>query len=640
MAKAKSSQAPASAEGSELIVIVQPDSSLRSDGLTVSSATGKKVSGINAVLKNHKASLIPIFGPGNRLSRSTVASSASFEQAGIDPASYYFVDAPGNLNTLAKALLSEGIVEAAYVKPPAEPPVIIDESIPGPALSEDAPPVTPSFVSRQLYLDPAPGGIDAEYAWTLAGGKGDGIRIIDIEGAWRFTHEDLKRNQGGVIGGVQSTDISWRNHGTAVAGEFGGDENPFGITGISPNSNVRAISIFGGLGSAAAIRKAADSLSKGDIILIELHRPGPRHNFQNRTDQLGYIAVEFWPDDYAAILYAVGKGVIVVEAAGNGAENLSDVLYNTRPVGFPTTWRNPFNPANPSSNAVLVGAGAPPPGTHGRNHGTDRSRLEFSNYGARLDVQGWGREVTSTGYGDLQGGADEDFWYTDVFSGTSSASPIVVGAIACIQGRLRNRAKTLLTPTTARNILRTTGSPQQDTAGRPATQRIGNRPNLKQIFTALGIGGVRIKIVKDVKEKERKEIIKEGKDTKEKDTKELKDVKEKEMKEFKEKEKDTKELKDKEKEIKEVLEKVKDFKEREKPVETGGGILHPETGASTEERLQNLESLVQQLSHFISGENRPDLQSSLFDTGEEEDEFQKNSNDSKNYKDSKDIETI
>src|SRR3712207_7066620 len=46
-------------------------------------------------------------------------------------------------------------------------------------------------------------------------------------------------------------------------------------------------------------------------------------------------------------------------------------------------------------------------------------------------------EVTSTGYGDLQGGANRDEWYIDEFSGTSSASPIIVGAIGCVQGILR-----------------------------------------------------------------------------------------------------------------------------------------------------------------------------------------------------------
>ena len=173
-----------------------------------------------------------------------------------------------------------------------------------------------------------------------------------------------------------------------------------------------------------------------------------------------------------------------MEAAGNGAENLDDAIYNTRPIGFPADWSNPFNRANRDSGAIVVGAGAPPPGTHGRDHGPDRSRLDFSNWGALVDAQGWGREVTTCGYGDLQGGLglNEDEWYTDRFSGTSSASPIVVGALGCVQGVLRAHNRTLLSPARARSLLRETGSPQEDAPGRPSTQRIGNRPNLRQLL--------------------------------------------------------------------------------------------------------------------------------------------------------------
>ena len=474
----------------ELIVIANHDAGIRASAVGVSSVTGLATAGLEKCLKDNKAEMTPLFGLSEDKLISEISSLKSITENVPDLDLFYKVEVEeGQMEKVAGELLKLDGVQAAYVKPPVafaqdasemEEEINVMESS-----SQSAPAGTPDFISRQGYLGPAPEGIDAHYAWTKPGGKGKGIGIIDIEGAWRFSHEDLLLNQGGVIGGVETANLGWRNHGTAVVGVIGGDVNNFGVQGICPDANVKAVSIFGGTGTAGAIRIAADASNPGDIILLEVHRPGPRHNFQPRSDQKGYIAIEFFPDDFAAIQYAVSKGVIVVEAAGNGGENLDDPLYNQKPAGFPANWSNPFNVNNPQSNAVIVGAGAPPPGTHGRNHGSDRSRLSFSNYGARVDCQGWGREVTTTGYGDLQGGSSENEWYTDRFSGTSSASPIVVGALGCTQGILKAAGYPLLNADKARKILKSTGSPQQDTVGRPKTQRIGNRPNLRQIIDRL-----------------------------------------------------------------------------------------------------------------------------------------------------------
>ena len=417
---------------------------------------------------------------------------------------FYHVSAPDQeLESLHAQLLKHSLVEAVYIKPPTHFAVLMNQMAPSPFA---APSQTPDFTGRQGYLDPAPGGVDARYAWTVAGGDGSGVNVIDVEGEWQFTHEDLQQHKGGVVGGTPPGDSGWRNHGTAVIGTISADANGFGVTGIAPSVSLRAMSVFPeSFGSSTAIQQAGDLLNACDIILLELHRPGPRNNFQDRDDQAGYIAIEWWPDDLAAIQYATGKGVIVVEAGGNGAENLDDAIYDQNPPApngpFPATWTNPYRRSPLDSGAIVVGAGAPPEGTHNKNWGTDRSRLDFSNYGSLVDCQGWGREVTTCGYGDLQAGLTEDTWYTDEFSGTSSASPIIVGSLSCVQGVLKAAGQALLNPQTARSLLRSSGSAQNDGPAGPSSQRIGNRPDIKQMISLTsGIGVPKAPLVQSATE--------------------------------------------------------------------------------------------------------------------------------------------
>ena len=581
----------------EIIVMSKPRSALRASPESIRGAPSAKVDDLSKLLKSAKVTLEPLFGDTEARVRANMGEPMLRSAPDTaDPATFYAVRGDvKNAKKLVADLLNEPAIEAAYLKPGGEPPVFLDdEESAAPSTPRDGPPAaTPDFNTRQGYLDAAPGGVDARFAWTKPGGRGDGVRVIDLEWGWNFSHEDLLVNAGGLLDGSNNANT---HHGTAVMGEIGGDHNARGIHGISPNARLSAIS-FVGNSSSVAIRKAADRLSAGDVILLEIHRPGPRHNFQGRDDQLGYIAIEWWPDDFAAILYASSRGILVVEAAGNGAENLDDAIYSVRPAGFPAAWRNPFNRANAQCGAILVGAGAPPPGTHGRTHGADRSRLGFSNYAAAVDVQGWGREVTSTGYGNLfNDSADQQ--YTDTFSGTSSASPIVVGTLACVQGWLRAAGKPLRTPAQARTLLRNFGSPQQDEPGRPASQRIGRRPNLRTLHSTLFP-----KVTKEFKEFKEVEKLKDLKDSI----------------------KDTKDF-DKLKEVKE-FDKIKDFKEKDKDLIEGGllgggGLLRPPSGAPAAEtldaRLAMLENtvagLVQALQlgaaqgeHFIGQALRPDV---------------------------------
>ncbi|SCF02417.1 Subtilase family protein [Micromonospora viridifaciens] len=601
----------------ELIVVARSDAALRATARGLMSLAGADTTPLNDICARYGGTLAPLFGLNeDRLLRAAPDRPAF--TAGPQLALYYRVDAPPErLPQLADELRGQPLVAAAYVKPPAEPPRLIDP----PARAEEPPAATPDFVSRQSYLGPAPEGVDARRAWERSGGRGAGVRIIDVEGAWQLTHEDLTQNQGGVVGGTPFPDVDWRNHGTAVMGVIGGDDNGIGITGICPDANVSAIS-FNGLGTAQAIVAAANRLQPGDIILIELHRAGPRHNFETRDDQDGYIAIEWWPDDFDAIQFATRvRQVVVVEAAGNGSQDLYDPLYDARPAEFPENWINPFRRGDADSGAVLVGAGAPPPGTHGEDHGPDRSRLSFSNFGP-VDAQGWGRAVTTCGYGDLQGGNNEDLWYTNSFSGTSSASPIIVGTLACVQGRRRAVNLPVLTSRGARDLLRRTGSFQQDAPGRPSTQRIGSRPDLRALMD--DIESEATKLLKDAKDKE--------------STKETHEKPKERSKEYKDKDK---EVKDFEKDPHRELMKV--------PVELGHGGIGPGEGVvHVAARLAGLEQTVARLVHFIDPSLRPDLSVSALRNEEQPDRddnvralsarLRRNAEEAKAAKDGKDLE--
>ena len=319
---------------------------------------------------------------------------------------------------------------------PAGPPPGAADAIP-----------TPDFSGQQGYLDDAPTGVGAWSVAGQAGALGASVRVIDIEGAWLWSHEDLPAPIAEI--GSPIADIGWRNHGTAVLGEIRGDDNGLGVRGIAPQAGVGGSSI-GTQSVADAILNAALALEAGDILLIELHAPGPN---ANGSGQFGYVPMEFWQDNFDAIQTVTALGRIVCEAAGNGSQDLDDPVY-----------QGLFDRGVRDSGAIMCGA-------------TDGSTLlpaYFTNYGSRVDLHGWGFNVVSCGYGNLQGDPlPEEQWYTSSFSGTSSASPIVVGSVASLQGMVESAYGFSLDASLARTLLVATGTPQEQ----PQTH-IGPRPNL------------------------------------------------------------------------------------------------------------------------------------------------------------------
>lgn len=469
----------------ELIVVARAEAGLRATGTDVTSATGANAGAIPLVLREADARMEPLFAAHEAEARALGAVRTGTGGA-IDLSLFYRVFADDRLlDDLARVLGVQDAVEAAYVKPAAYLPAMYLGQKPR---WQQPPAVTPDFTQRQGYLFAAPQGVDALHAWSVPGGGGGGVRVVDVEGAWIAGHEDLRAWQGGGVAGTERGSPYVRNHGTSVAAIVAGDANGYGVTGISPDVALSGASIYP-RGTAYAIRAAASRLSAGDVILLGLHRPGPAAGFHGPDDPFGWMPVEWWPDDFAAIRYATGRGILVVQAAGNGGQDLDDGMYDVHPPAphgpFPSWWRNPFRRGPLDSGAILVGAGAPPQGTHGRDRwGPDRSRLAYSCYGSALDAQGWGWEVTTAGwYGDLQGGPHEARWYTDGFGGTSAAAPMVAGALACVQGALAAARRPRLGPSQARGLLRATGSPQQDGPWGPAAQRIGSRPDVREMLS-------------------------------------------------------------------------------------------------------------------------------------------------------------
>jgi hypothetical protein len=462
-----------------LIVRTHQDAGVRvrHDGLL----EGPRATQLQSLLDEAGARIRPVAGePPDRLHRRRAG-----ELAKADLACYFAVEAAGELDPSFTDRVREAAdVEFAYPRPSISLPMLPPRALglePATGPEPDTPPE--NLRPLQGYLAPPPDGIGATAVWRLKGGLGAGVRIVDVEGDWRFTHEDLQHNPGGLVAGRPTGDLEARNHGTNVIGILNGVHNGRGIHGICPQAAIKCVSYepLDTWGGAPAIKAAADILRPGDILLVEMQGRGPQAPAEppaGELAQLGYLPMEYWPAEMTAIQYAVSAGIVVVAAAGNGAQHLDDDAYAGPGTGFRERRPNPFHRDGLDSGAVLVGAGAPPAGS-----APARSRLKFSNWGSALDAQGWGAHVATTGglgYGPdkLRPGPVEDRWYTGNFNGTSSAAPIVAGALACVQGVLRAAGRRPLTPRQVRTALRETGSPQPG----PADERIGSLPDVPRLI--------------------------------------------------------------------------------------------------------------------------------------------------------------
>jgi subtilisin family serine protease len=302
----------------------------------------------------------------------------------------------------------------------------------GPDGCVDAAPFTSGYVDRQGYHG-AEHGVGMDAAWAHPGGRGEGVRVADCEYGYRDNHEDLCdiTPEPGMAVHPNVISYGWHEHGTAVLGQMVGGDNGYGVTGLVPDAEASFFFEWSTTGRrrVEAITAAIASVDAGDVVLLEMQIFGPGGN---------YGPAELDPMVWTVTRLGVDRGVCVVAAAGNGNQNLDSSPY----VEYMDRG---------DSGAIIVGAGT----AGGRN------KLGFSTYGGRVNVQGWGEQVFTSGYGDfIRVGGDADQGYTAFFSGTSSASPIVASAVVSLQGIHRAVRGTPMDPAELRELLMDTGKPQ------------------------------------------------------------------------------------------------------------------------------------------------------------------------------------
>jgi len=291
--------------------------------------------------------------------------------------------------------------------------------------------------------------------------RGAGVTIADIEYEWRAGHVELAaRSLPPGSGSALPAEYRAEDHGTAVLGILGASEDGSGVTGLAPEATLAPRSPYP-TGQTfyrpwETVTAAARTLGPGDVMLIELQA--------GLTNGGGpFVPIEFYPEMRAAIRAAVDSGIVVVEPAGNGGGDIATLAGGAAP------WLT--GPSAPShSGALIVSGGGSATDEQGIG---DRRRVPGSNWGDRIDVQGYGTAVVTSGYGDAPWSSTGDRAYTACFDGTSSAAATIAAAVAVLQSAEIARDGSPLTPVQVRDLLVTTGTPQADLA---ADGNIGPRP--------------------------------------------------------------------------------------------------------------------------------------------------------------------
>ncbi|MHC5005159.1 MAG: S8 family serine peptidase, partial [Planctomycetota bacterium] len=277
------------------------------------------------------------------------------------------------------------------------------------------------------------------------GARGRGIKVAVIEPSAYVNHEDLDVN-------VEPGQTPWINpatdpqHGTAVLGIIGAmdQDDPLGMVGVAPDAELwffPTFSLEDGFREQTAIANALLELGQGDVMNFSV---GPTNNNDDGDCTFGLLTNSF--TNLTLINMGTGLGITSVIAAGDDCCSLDEVVGST-------------------GGAWVVGGCDPGRMFCRRPSSNHSAEGEDMGFVFPPDISAWGDVVATTGgNGDLWGSAAQpERQYTTSFDGTSAASPMVAGAIACLQGVARQFFGIPLQPGQIRSVR--AGIPQCGSAG-------------------------------------------------------------------------------------------------------------------------------------------------------------------------------
>ena len=420
-------------------------------------------------------------GVSNLFGQPAVAAAAPNQPF---PLPYFAIVCPPELPAaaVAKALSAWSAVDLAYAEP-----IILPAYLP----TLDQNPLSP----REHYLDAAPVGIDARYAWQIPGGLGTPpgelpLRLALVDFGCNVHHEDLTRVDPTPLAGENSATDSLRGHGTAVLSIAMGSDNRVGGVGVAPAVRGRVAfatlererlsgdytALLNAIVAAANWLTAVDSShTGGHVLLIPLQISYEITNTDIHETIYPNLPVESDSIIRRIIMGITVRNITVVEPAGDG-NNVGFELdrYRDR-YAISVFDRNSTQRAN--TGAILVGAA-----TSDLPLGNHHARTATSNYGTRVDCYAWGENITAAGNPFFP---DDLRDYTVNFGGTSGASAMIAGAVLLIQSMAISSHGRAFTPQQLQAILR---NPATGTASaNPSVDRVGLMPNLRAIIETNGL---------------------------------------------------------------------------------------------------------------------------------------------------------